>query len=101
MKFDVEGGATLAHDFLGQIKLTSHPITISFGSTDRPLELSLQATAAGKSATVTGFSNTGATQFSNKQSVPEAGVVIKTNPARQLKLNGDQDVLLSKVCFAN
>jgi peptide/nickel transport system substrate-binding protein len=101
IKFDVDSGATLAPDSLGQIGLSNHTITISFGLNDRPLALSLRANATGKSATFTGVSDTGATQFVKNPSIPEAGIVVPTNPARQLKLTGDPNVLLSKVCFAD
>ena len=100
MKFDVDGGLTLAPDSLGRIGLSNNAITISFGPNDRPLALSLEANATGKSATLTG--STGATQFSDvATNIPEAGRVVTTKPTRQLKLSGDPSVLLSKVCFAN
>jgi peptide/nickel transport system substrate-binding protein len=101
MTFGVDGGATPTPDPLGHISLANHTIIISFGPTDRPLALSLGADASGKSATLTGLNSTGATQFSNHPGVPEAGVTITTGTARQLKLNGDPSVLLSKVCFAD
>lgn len=101
MKFEVDGGVKMVPDFLGQIGLTSHPITISFGQNDRPLAFSLQAKATGKKATVIGVSDTGATQFSNNPPVSEAGMVFSTTAARQLKLSGDPEVVLSKVCFAD
>ena len=69
MKFDVDGGATLAPDSLGQIALANHTVTITFGPNDHRLALSLIANATGKNATVSGLSDTGGSLFSNSPAV--------------------------------
>lgn len=101
MEFAVQGGATLPPDSLGQVGLSGHPITISFGSTDRLLSLFLRASSPGKSASITGLSDTGAIVFTSTPAVTQTGSVVSTSAARQLRLNGDQGVALSKVCFAD